>query len=716
MATLALAVICKNERHNLPRLLESVRDCFDEIHITDTGSTDGTIEWIKEQPGVFLHHFKWVDDFSAARNYAFSHPKTDYVMWLDCDDVLEHREAFIEWRKTLLTTANYWCATYHYGLDDNGTPVCSFMRERVVKNHIGLFWQHFVHEGIGPASSLEPIKVSYASSWAVKHMRSAEDMKADRNRNLSIFEKNQHQMNDRLEYYYGKELFEAGRPMEAYAQLTKALKLSLEPHDHILCVQYAAMSAQQCGQWAKAIELAQEGLRLAPHRAEFYIMIGDSYLKLNQFDNAIPAFAAATHCTNQAPTNAVFQSPIFTQAGAYEHYPRNQLARIFFNRGNIKEARKWLEQAVQMGPNVETGMLYSEILKIEEQIEVKPTNALEAVDEYIITCPQVAMYQWDEGIAKTRGIGGSETAVVHMARHLRNKSRKIVRVFQERPDTVQFDGVIYQPAADLRGYLSLHSPKAHIAWRHNVKLTNAPTYLWCHDLVCQDIDKPNYDKVLALSEFHRNYLKHVFRISPEKILLTRNGIDLKRFEGLDLTSKDANKIVFSSSPDRGLDRAIRVVEALRTQTGLSAELHCFYGFDNMTRLGLHDQVAKFQKLIGDRPWVINHGNVQQDALVQHLATAKAWLYPTDFLETFCITALEMIACRVRPVTRYYGALPHTLAHAPADIIDSDCQTEADVQVWVTHLRQALETEQPIVDMSAHSWASVADEWLTWLPK
>lgn len=716
MTTLALAVICKNERNNLPRLLDSVKDCFDEIHVTDTGSTDGTIEWIETQPHIKLHQFKWIDDFSAARNYAFSHPTTDYVMWLDCDDVLDNREAFIQWKKELLATANYWCATYHYGLDGEGKPVCSFMRERAIKNRIGLSWQHFVHEGIPPASGIEPIKVSYASSWAVKHVRSAEDMKADKNRNLSMFEKNREKMNDRLEYYYGKELFEAGKFLEAYSQLTKAMSLNQEPHDKILCIQYAAMAAQQCNQWDKVIELAQQGLRLAPHRAEFYLMVGDSYLKTNQFDNAIPSFVAACHCINQAPNDAVFQTPIFTNAGAYEHYPRNQLARIFFHRGKIDEAKAWLEDAMKLGPHAETATLYAEIVKLKDLTSVKPLGSVPVVDEYVITCPQQAMYLWDEDVAKTRGIGGSETAVVRMARLLRNKTGKKVRVFVDRPNTTEFDGVIYAPHTAAREYFYAQAPKAHIAWRHNVRLTSSPTYLWCHDLVAPDIGlTANYDKVLALSEFHKNYLKHIFRVPEEKILVTRNGIDLCRFHGKDFSTKNENKIVFSSSPDRGLERAIRVVEALRQKTGKSAELHAFYGFDNMIKLNLHQQVAQFQKLINDRPWVKFHGNVQQDALVEHLKDAKVWLYPTDFLETFCITALEMLACQVRPVVRQHGALPFTLAGTPATILDRDCQTQDDVDAWVCALEQAMGVEQPAIDMSRYSWDSVADEWLTWLP-
>src|SRR6185312_105468 len=144
-------MIVKNEAHNLSQLFQSVKDCFDEIHITDTGSTDNTLgfldrinehvrsghpEWLG-LPQINVHHFKWVDDFSEARNFSFSHAKTDYICWLDADDVLSDAKAFITWRDKIMHAAHYWVAVYNYAYDNRGQVVCKFIRERVVKNNYG---------------------------------------------------------------------------------------------------------------------------------------------------------------------------------------------------------------------------------------------------------------------------------------------------------------------------------------------------------------------------------------------------------------------------------------------------------------------------------------------------------------------------------------------------------------------------------------------------
>src|SRR5690348_4156557 len=114
--SISLAMIVKNEAENLPALFESIKDCFDEVHVTDTGSTDGTVELL-QRLGAKVHHFDWVHDFAAARNKSFEPVKTDFVMWMDGDDVLSNPEMFKIWRQDVMHLADYWFAPYHYAHD-----------------------------------------------------------------------------------------------------------------------------------------------------------------------------------------------------------------------------------------------------------------------------------------------------------------------------------------------------------------------------------------------------------------------------------------------------------------------------------------------------------------------------------------------------------------------------------------------------------------------
>lgn len=62
-------MIVKNEEEVLRQCLDSVNNLCEEIIIVDTGSTDKTKEIAREYTDKIID-FKWIDDFSAARNIA----------------------------------------------------------------------------------------------------------------------------------------------------------------------------------------------------------------------------------------------------------------------------------------------------------------------------------------------------------------------------------------------------------------------------------------------------------------------------------------------------------------------------------------------------------------------------------------------------------------------------------------------------------------------
>lgn len=716
--SISLAMIVKNEAHNLPALFQSIEGCFDEVHITDTGSTDNTIE-IAKNFGAHIHHFDWVNDFSAARNASFSHCTTDYICWLDGDDILQNKEAFIRWRDDAMGLAEYWVSTYHYASDPSGKPMCSFARERVIKNHLGLQWKYFVHEGLVPVSSLgHPIRVQYIPTWSVKHMRTEKDLQMDRSRNLKLFDHRKDTLDARMQYYYGKELFEAGQPVEACTWLLKAISHEeLEIHDRILGVQYACYAYMACNQFEKAISLGLQGIQLAPNRAEFHVLMGDCWLKLGRLIDALPSYAAAKSCTNQTPTERGFAGTIFSHEDCYTTYPRNQIARIFANLGNFDRAETELMECMKIKINDETNKLLEEVSRIKSVVQVR--NQALPCEDIVISCPPQGLYEWDEDIAKEKGVGGSEIAAIHMARWLHQLSGRPVKVFNQRTQNKVRDGVEYISADKISDYFSKNIPFAHIAWRHNIKLTDAPTYFWCHDLLAMNGEfTQNYEKLLCLSPFHKRYVQAMQGIPDEKILITQNGIDPKRFHK-PWPAKNTNKVIFPSSPDRGLDRAMRIMDRVRVEFP-DLELHVFYGFDNMRKSGpqmvaLADHLEAMMK---ERPWVKYHGNVQQDVLAEHMKESVLWLHPANFIETFCITALEMACSGVYTLTRRLGALQDTCAefekNGMATILDIDCSTEMEYHEWAETAKYILKKrlwENVEVDPHQFSWRRVAQKWL-----
>jgi glycosyltransferase involved in cell wall biosynthesis len=727
--SIALACIAKNERHNFPVLFDSIKGCFDEVHITDTGSTDGSIEYLtdlvktgqdKEVLGcrLHLHFFEWCEDFSAARNFSFSHAKSDYLMWLDLDDSLSCKDSFILWRDTAMGLAEYWLATYNYAYDDQLQPICTFARERVVKNIIGQpLWSYFIHEGIRPQPGWRP---QYATTWNIIHRRTAQDVIKDKGRNLRIFEKNKDKLDHRMLFYYGKELYEAGKPMEAFAPLMQAItKPELEMHDRILGIQYACYSSLQCNQPERAIDLAYQGLRLDSNRAEFWSVLGDAYLKAGNLKGSIPFFQAAKNCFNAAPPGAKYQGAVYNHATAYGSYPTEALTKIYYATADLDRAKREAQEGIEKYGSEKCKLILAEIEKGQALISPDKSKIVET-DEIVFTTSPHGAYPWDSKIYKTKGLGGSETAAVEMATWLAKKTQHRIIVYNPRDsEFIDENGVCYRPIANVLEYFSKFKPQLHIAWRHNSKITEAKTLHWCHDLVLHGGEHGlSGDYVLALSEFHRDYLRSMQGIPKEKILLTRNGINPARFE--DLRVKNPNKIIWPSSPDRGLERAIAIVEKAR-ETHPDLELYCFYGMENLEKYGMGELAKKLRGLIAERPWVKYIGNVDQTRLAKEMMESVVWLYPASFIESFCITVLESVAAGCYPLVRKIGALQNTVKPfaemGMATLLDLDASTDEQVKMWADELRKVIDQKkwQKITlsdeELSRYSWESVADDWI-----
>lgn len=82
-----LVMIVKNEERSLRRCLKAARPLVDEIIIADTGSSDRTREIAREM-GARVVEFAWVNDFSAARNFALEQSDGDWNLVLDADEYL----------------------------------------------------------------------------------------------------------------------------------------------------------------------------------------------------------------------------------------------------------------------------------------------------------------------------------------------------------------------------------------------------------------------------------------------------------------------------------------------------------------------------------------------------------------------------------------------------------------------------------------------------
>ena len=90
MVALSIIIPSYNRLWALPKAIESCRATKSphEIIVIDDGGTDGTSEWLAQQPDiVHVHTDNWGKDWAV--NKAFSMARGQYVRFLDSDDWLE---------------------------------------------------------------------------------------------------------------------------------------------------------------------------------------------------------------------------------------------------------------------------------------------------------------------------------------------------------------------------------------------------------------------------------------------------------------------------------------------------------------------------------------------------------------------------------------------------------------------------------------------------
>src|SRR5207248_537247 len=152
---LCLNMIVKDEMSNLARCLRSVADHIVCWVIGDTGSTDGTSQFItsffaeRNIPGE-LHNFPFID-FEQARNEALSRAYSsalsyDYVLLTDADMELVVED--VEFRSKLVA------ATYNV-IQRSGL---SYWNTRLVRRGTGARYRGVVHEYLDVPDGTEDLR------------------------------------------------------------------------------------------------------------------------------------------------------------------------------------------------------------------------------------------------------------------------------------------------------------------------------------------------------------------------------------------------------------------------------------------------------------------------------------------------------------------------------------------------------------------------------
>lgn len=347
MISISLCMIVRNEEQSLARCLSTVKKIADEIIIVDTGSTDNTKD-IARRFGAKIFDFEWIDNFAAARNYAFSQATKEYILWLDADDTItaKDQKLFLKLKKTLSPEVHSVTMPYNLAFDNDGNVTSSLRRNRLVRRDRGFQWFGPVHEYLEVGGHI------IHSDVAITHQKD----KQHTDRNLRIYRSRAEQgeeFSPRDLYYYANELRDHALYPEAvdyYNRFLDTEKGWIE--DNIQACLKLAQCYEHLKEPNKEFQALCATLRYDAPRPEFCCRMGAYFLGRNQYQQAIYWYQQALQCPNQAENMG------FSNHAYATWLPHLQLCLCYDRMGQHLQAHTHNERALSYAPS-HPSMLYN---------------------------------------------------------------------------------------------------------------------------------------------------------------------------------------------------------------------------------------------------------------------------------------------------------------------------------------------------------------------
>ena len=263
----------------------------------------------------------------------------------------------------------------------------------------------------------------------------------------------------------------------------------------------------------------------------------------------------------------------------------------------------------------------------------------------------------------TKGLGGSEEAVVSLATALAARGKKVV-VFHTQKDPQQ---IFYKDALYLDHSALGKAPtqkgttitfKTHDVWDRG--LTDSCMIHWSCD-VERPWDTSRLNHFVNVSKFHdaRNAWvpAEISRVIPF-------GVDIDSLLAA-TTQKKADVALYASSPDRGLETILKDWSAIK-KVHPSLQLRVAYGFGIFDAIMGADMNAKrykdYIREMMQQDGIVDLGWCDRETIAKEYWGATYWMLPLIKAdsELFCLNAVKARICGALPVVNKIGALKDTV--------------------------------------------------------
>lgn len=249
-----------------------------------------------------------------------------------------------------------------------------------------------------------------------------------------------------------------------------------------------------------------------------------------------------------------------------------------------------------------------------------------------------------------RGLGGTESTLVLLAKALVRLGHN-VEIYNCCFKDGNYDGVSWKSLWILdqnKKFDVVISLRLLETFKEH-KFNSVIKAVWIQDDALQGAgqldENGDVDIWISVSDTQKKFIEKKETIKSEHWFLTRNAFDEEVYtDNLRKTKKIKNQAIYCSSPDRGLDYLLdmwpeikeRVPDARLVVTGSFALWGVSDEENNRIFGEIYDKVSRLQG-------VTIFQRLSKQKLAKLQAESEVMLYPTDFNEMFCISALECFA-------------------------------------------------------------------------
>ena len=316
----------------------------DEIYVLDTGSTDNTVESLKSK-GIHVEIKKiepWRFDVARNESLKLVPSDTDICVCTDLDEVF-----LPGWRQELEKVWNNNTTRlryiYNWNLDENDRPIISFYYEKIHKR-LGYYWYHPVHE---------ILKYEGEETFAVTDniiLNHYPDHTKSRSSYLPLLEISvkEDPDDDRNMHYLGREYMYYGRYNEAIDTLIRHLGLERATWKDERCasMRFIGRCYKNLKRYDEAKMWFEKAIKEAPYLRDPYMEMALLYYVLEDYDEVI-------HYVNKALNIKKHTKSYINETFSFDYTPYDLLSIAYYNKGEIKISKVFLEKALSIVPNDE---------------------------------------------------------------------------------------------------------------------------------------------------------------------------------------------------------------------------------------------------------------------------------------------------------------------------------------------------------------------------